>query len=114
VFPLFCGDHGVFLKNLHEAISSRNRTGGYFPEVGKASAMGSGTNEVVMLDVDRRICQGIHQDQKVVRAVMFLLMMKQKIHEGLFELHPVPPFSMGVVRCVSPGGAHATVMSLAR
>jgi hypothetical protein len=74
----------------------------------------SSSCKVVMIDVYRCVGQGIHQDQKMVRAVMFLLMTKQKIHKGLFGLHPVPPFSTGIIQCLLPAAFYATVMSLAR
>jgi hypothetical protein len=50
-----------------------------------------------VFDVFRGTNQGIHQDQKMVRAVVLLLVIEQKIHEGLFEADH--GFSLILVSC---------------
>jgi len=51
-----------------------------------------------MLDVFCRTDQGIHQDEKVIGAVVFFLVMEQKIREGLFEADH--PFSFILMFCL--------------
>ena len=55
------------------------------------------TCQVVVFDVFCRTNQGIHQDQKVVGAVVFLLMIEQEIRESLFESDH--RFSLILVSC---------------
>jgi hypothetical protein len=52
-----------------------------------------GSGKVILLNVFGGVDQSIHQNEKMVGPVMPFLMLKQKIHEGLFEAyHFTPPF----------------------
>jgi hypothetical protein len=51
-----------------------------------------------VFDVFRGTNQGIHQDQKVVGAVVLLLMVEQEIRESLFEADH--RFSLILVSCL--------------
>ena len=51
----------------------------------QAEISSQGTRQIVVLDMLCRADHCIHEDQEMVGAVMSLLVLQKKIHEGLLE-----------------------------